>query len=119
MQKYAEFSKEPEGLVIVLRPEKDIEEEVRAIAAKEIDADSKLAEVIEWQLCNGWEFLRPEEVGALTDAPILSDDVERDTQGNVTHVGKIYWWPQYERFDPVEQLLEQGTIIFMPGEDNR
>jgi hypothetical protein len=89
-RKYVEFSKEPEGLVIVLLPEEDIEEEVRAIAAKEINADSQLAEVIEWQLCNGWELLRPEEVGALTDAPILSDNVERDNQGNVTHVGIVY-----------------------------
>lgn len=117
-QKYVEFSTENNKLIITLSSEKVFEEELRAIAAKEIDADSKLAEVMEWQLGNGWELVPPEEVGSLTSAPILSEDVERDSQGNVTSVGKIYWYPQYERFDPVEQLLKEGSITFVRGDDN-
>lgn len=86
------------------------------IAAKEITADSKLAETIDWQLGNGWSFVRPEDIAALTDAPIITDDIDTDDQGNVLKVGKVYWYPQYDVRDPVAQLLENGYIDFVRGE---
>jgi hypothetical protein len=77
-----------------------------------VDADSRLAEVLEYYLANGWEWLRPEEIGALTSAPILSDDVERDDEGTVVKTGKVYWYPQYQVADPIEQLIDNGSVIF-------
>jgi hypothetical protein len=56
--KYTEFEIQPNGnLRIVLLEEE--RESVAEIALKEITADSKLAETIEWQLGNGWSMLRP------------------------------------------------------------
>jgi hypothetical protein len=47
--KYTEFEKQPDGnLRIVLREE--AREDVQDIASSELDADSQLAEVIEWQM---------------------------------------------------------------------
>jgi hypothetical protein len=77
-----------------------------------VDADSRLAEVLEHYLANGWEWVQPEEIGALTAAPILSDDVERDDEGKIVKAGKVYWYPQYEVFDPLEQLIQTGSVIF-------
>jgi len=64
---------------------------------------------------NGWSFVRPEDVGALTDAPIISEDVDTDDQGNVRNVGTVYWYPEYDVRDPVAQLLENGYIEFVIG----
>lgn len=45
--KYTEFEKQTNGVRIVLLPE--ARTDVEDIAAIELDADSKLSEVIEWQ----------------------------------------------------------------------
>lgn len=49
--KYTEFEKQVGGVRIVLLPE--AQADVEDIAAAELDADSKLGEVIEWQLAMG------------------------------------------------------------------
>lgn len=108
--KYTEFEKQAKSLRIVLLP--DAREDVQAIAEAELDADSKLAEVIEWQLGNGWSWVRPEDVAALTDAPLLSDDIEYDEQGEVVSVGVVYWFPRYDVVDPVDCLLADGFVEF-------
>ena len=74
------------------------------MSGRQIDADNKLSEVIEWQLTNGWPWVRPEDVGSLTEAPILTEDV--DDQGNVRSAGTVYWYPQYDVSDPVAKLLQ-------------
>ena len=91
-------------------------ESVEEIAANEITADSKLAETIVWQLGNGWSFVRPEDIASLTDAPILTEEIDTDNQGNVLWVGTVYWFPQYDVSDPVTKLLENGYIDFVRGE---
>lgn len=109
--KYVEFNIQENGnLHITLLPE--AREDVQEIASsQELTADNKLAEVIEWHLGNGWSFVPPEDAGALTDAPILSDDIEYNDQGKAT-VGTVYWYPEYEVKDPVAQLLENGFVDF-------
>lgn len=110
--KYTEFEKQPNGnLRIVLLEEE--RESVEEIVAQEITADSKLAQAIEWQLGNGWSFVRPEDIGALTEAPILTEEIEEDNQGNVLKVGTVYWYPQYDVSDPVAKLLENGYVDFV------
>ena len=112
--KYTEFDKQPDGtLRITLLA--DQRESVEDIAAQEITADNKLAQVIEWQLGNGWSFVRPEDIGALTEAPILTEEIDTDDQGTVLKVGTVYWYPQYDVSDPVAKLLENGSIDFERG----
>src|ERR1051326_6074861 len=103
--KYTEFEKLVNGkLRIALLDEG--RESVQEIAAKEISADSKLAETIEWQLCNGWSMLRPEDIGALTEAPILSEEADFDNQGVSHNVGTVYWYPQVRRVRPGGQAAQ-------------
>jgi hypothetical protein len=78
-------------------------------------------ELLEYHLCNGWDSLRPEEIGALTACPfIVSDDVQRDDQGRVTRVGKVYWYEQYAIDSPVEELARNGSVTLrgVPNEDD-
>ena len=75
--KYTEFETLANGNLRI-RLLEDERASVEEIAAQEITADSKLAQLIEWQLGNGWSFVRPEDIASLTDAPILTEDIETD-----------------------------------------
>ena len=112
--KYTEFEKLPNGnlRIVLLEGERASVEE---IAAQESTADSKLAQVIEWQLGNGWSFVRPEDIAALTEAPFLTEEIETDDHGTVLWEGTVYWYPQYDVSDPVEKLLENGYVDFERG----
>ena len=46
-----------------------------------------LCTLLEDHLCTGWEMVPPEDIGALTAAPILSDDIVRDEEGRVVEAG--------------------------------
>ena len=112
--KYTEFDILQNGNLRI-RLLEDQRASVEEIFAQEITADNKLAQVIEWQLGNGWSFVRPEDIGALTEAPILSEEIDTDDQGPVREVGTIYWYPQYDVSDPVAKLLEKGYVDFERG----
>ncbi len=58
----------------------------------------------------GWESVNPADIGALTEAPIITDDDRLDY---------VYWYPQYETKDPLEVLAEEGKVVFTrEGGDN-
>lgn len=70
--------------------------------------------VAEW-LHEQLEFLRPEEIGALTDAPILGDcdTIERNENGELTATGGPVWWfPDYAVRDPWDELKNSGRVTF-------
>lgn len=71
-----------------------------------------LQDLLEDWLGNGWSFVAPQDIGALTDAPILSPDVEQDDHGNVVKVGKVYWFPNYAVECELNTLLEKGEVFF-------
>lgn len=71
-----------------------------------------LEDWIDYQLCNGWEMVPPEDIGALTDSPILSSDIERDGSGNVVYCGKVYWYPAYAVRSPEDVLTRTGRVVF-------
>lgn len=54
----------------------------------------------------------PENVGALTDAPMFSDVVEYLDDGEVEVPGKVWWFPNYAVENFAETLLSQGKVTF-------
>jgi hypothetical protein len=73
-------------------------------------------DLIEHVLCNSnWEFVQPVEIGAMIDdnSFILSEEVERDDQGDLLKVGWVYWNPGQVYCSEVEELLAHGFIIFL------
>lgn len=64
------------------------------------------------------DMIQPEDVGALTDSPIFADDVDLDDQGELRAVGDVWWYPDYQIFNPAEVLVEKGQVIFTPAPEN-
>ena len=57
--------------------------------------------------------MQPEEVQALTSAPIIAEWVARDDRTDtVKALGRVFWFPAYMVEDCVETLLKQGYVDF-------
>jgi hypothetical protein len=113
--KMVEFVKHPGFLLVQLTHEGFSRVEEIREAREKHGIDAALLDVCEYQLCNGWEVLSDDDkaaVGALTGCNfIVSDDVRRDDQGKVLHIGAVYWNPNYAVMDEIEVLCATGQII--------
>ncbi len=63
----------------------------------------------------GWDIVDPAEIGDLTDAPMLSDDVTVEDDGTRVVYGSVWYFPRYQIEDPIETLLDHGEVIFELG----
>lgn len=75
-----------------------------------------LYDAMEVQTCNGWDWIAPEEVGALTCGKIITDDSERDDNGNLVKVGRVYWNSAYEVESTLEEL-QAGRSVYWIARD--
>lgn len=77
---------------------------------EELNVD--IFDVLEHQLCNGWDRIRPEEIRALTSCDlIITDDITRDDDDKILELGTIYWHPNYMVEDPIEVLQKVGYLV--------
>ena len=109
---YVDLEQVPNGKLKISLTEKgkqqfDEFEQIR----DELGIDAAIREILEDHLCNGWEEVFPEEIGALTSAMLLSDDVERDDDGRITGVGRVYWNPYYQVTDEMRELRERSYVV--------
>jgi hypothetical protein len=110
------------NLLLELEPED--KEEVAELYEKATHKDHGfLADLLEY---TGWSAnghlyqVPPEAIGALTEAPILTDDSRYiypddpqsgdEPQGEAD--GRIWWFPGYEGRSFGEELLRDGQVIF-------
>lgn len=70
--------------------------------------------LLEYELCNSdWELVGAEELGALTSNPyLLSQEVERNEEGELTKVGKVFYYNYYVLRDPVYDMIQDGYVDF-------
>ena len=68
--------------------------------------------LLEDHLCSGWEMVPPEDIGALMAAPILSDELVRDDEGRVTEAGRVFWYPEYQVTDEIEEIQKKLFLLF-------
>jgi hypothetical protein len=103
MGKYVEFIEVPNYLSIKLLPDgrEEIESQREGEDCWKKGTNDILLDLLEWQLCNGWEWVEPEDIGALTSAPILRSPN-----------GKIYWFPNYAVTCEIKEMLEKGEVRF-------
>ena len=66
-----------------------------------------------------FQFTLPENIGALTDAPIICDDLSIDDAGTVISVGDVWWFPNYQITDPWQDLKDRGRVFFDAEENNK
>ena len=73
-----------------------------------------LAELLEPFASNGVLYaVLPDQVpGALTDAPMLTDDMDFPDNGEATAIGRVWWFPNYQVESFAETLLETGSVFF-------
>ena len=74
--------------------------------------NAALYALLEDHLASGWEMVPPEDIGALTAAPIISDEISRDDEGRVTEAGRVYWYPDYQVRDEIEEIRTHLVLVF-------
>lgn len=73
----------------------------------------KIVDALEAYSCNGsFAFIPAENVGALTDSPIIAESVEYDDDGTPQAVGRLWWFPDYAVIDETQALMDYGITTF-------
>lgn len=102
--RYANLTKTDGNLLITLTEEGRAE--IDEVIERNSSQDGVVCDLIQDHLGNGWEEVRPEAVGALTD------DISWDEDGEVvTHLGRVYWHERYQVEDSIEALRGGGLIL--------
>jgi len=82
---------------ITLEPTKNLLSDVQGIG--EMINKPNIFELMEDFFTNGWEMIRPEDIGALTDGELMSDQD-----------GNVYWHERYQIEDMVEMLMNGEKV---------
>jgi len=106
---YVVLEETPEGNLKMSLTEDGRREAEEVRGRPEEDA---LADLLEDHFGAGWEWVAPEEIGALTSAMILTNDAVRDEQGELVRLDRVYWDPQYQVRSTVEGLIDDGEVVW-------
>jgi hypothetical protein len=82
------------------------------LAQEELAESRDFFDAIEFQLCNGWSLVPPEEIGALTSGTILAEDIEYSDDGKIVSLKEVFWDDAYETRDALESLKQGKTVSF-------
>jgi hypothetical protein len=75
-----------------------------------------MAEVIDAANRIGYSDVRPEWIGALTDAPIIGEDVDYETDPPKVE-GRVWWFPDYQIRNEIQELIDDGEVTFTLAPD--
>lgn len=115
---FVNFEKLPNGnLRITLTDSgREVVEEMRDNPERygeELAAERATFDLFEHHICNGWAWIPPEKCGAITDALIITDDVEYSDDGEITHLGRVYSNIDYYQIEgDIPRLLRKGELIW-------
>lgn len=73
---------------------------------------SRLHEVMESNIGNGWGVHFADELGQLSNAPVITEDHTFEDDGTIVISGKIWYFPNYMIVCPIAKLLENGHVDF-------
>lgn len=111
---YVEAKKTPEGnLRLVLLPEarEDALELHRREVSRDMSTSEAEAEVLESLIGNGFHYVEARDVGALTDAPMIADEIDEDLKPIVG--SSVYAFMDYQVRSIVGDLVEKGEAFFV------
>lgn len=118
-----DFQINPNGSLTITRDDSEVAELQELLDRAPHKDHSFLADLLGDY--TGWEgngrlhVVRPEWVGALTDAPIVADEVVHNDDGEMPTVpGNVWWFPQYEMRSFAEDLIRNGKVIFTAAPEN-
>ena len=106
-----EFIRTEKGLKIIIDEiDKKFLSEVAEDNHNDIGTTKAEADFFEPYLCNSeWEWVAPEDIGALTSAPILGIRDEND------EVIEAYGYMDYQVLSMLEELDTHGEILLIKG----
>lgn len=111
----------PNGNLVITCEDADKEDLQAILDTTHHTDDGDLAEMLEhagWST-NGRMFpVRPEWIGALTDAPIVTDDLEYLDDGEAVVRGAVWWFPNYMVESFAKTLISTGTVVFTAAPEN-
>jgi len=87
---------------------KDLRTKRRTEGEDALSGDALLWEVLADHLETGWERVEPEEIGALTSAPIISNNIRRDDDNKIIGGTHVYAYMSYQVRSAVRDLLDYG-----------
>jgi len=78
-----------------------------------------ISDLFDHEISNGYSYVQPEDIGALTSSLIISNGIIDDetTQEDLDSID-LWWFPQYEVRDEVKDLEDNGFIIFSKAGEN-
>ena len=90
--------------------------EIEDARAGDVPDDATLWLLLEWHLCNGWGLFDADEIGALSQAPVLADGWDANARGEIEVVdGKWWYFEPYQVRSVVMELRRAGVAIFTKG----
>lgn len=108
--RYVDLYEDNRGNLVLVPQMEELKEEAERLTEQSVN--SALCDVLEDHLCNGWSMVRPEQIAALTSAPIITDDLNDDEDGKVISTGTIWWFPDYQIRNEVAELLDGKSVVF-------
>ena len=103
-------------LRLTLTTEGHEELQCRLDEGESIETDSVLYDLLEWHLANGWDWVQPVEVGALTSAPLITESWTCDEDGFLLSISELFWFADYQIRSPVRELFDSGYVDFQRAE---
>lgn len=102
--------------------EKGERDDVQAILDNEnLDEHGQLADLLDHFGLIGNAVLLPllpSAIGALTDAPIVTDRFEHGDDGTILDIGNVWWHERYAVESFLEVLLREGAVVFQAAPEN-
>ena len=89
--------------------------EIQEIIDNEHDFFGKWLDLTEYESCNGvFDFVHPEKIGALTDAPIIAFNISYDDNGDLQEYEdtRYYWFADYMVTDEFDLLKQNKEVKF-------
>lgn len=112
------FDIQPNGNLLISSDPQDAEmlaDMKQRNGANDLTFLADLLEETGWSPNGQLMALNPEDIAALTDAPILTDEYTIEDDGSVTVPGKVWWFPNYMVTNFADVLIEKGSVEFTKG----
>lgn len=62
--------------------------------------------------CNGWGFVTADQLGQLSDCPIIIEDFTIEDNGDYLLNGKSWYFPNYMVKSIIDELIEFNQTVF-------
>lgn len=113
--RYLTFKRTESGLVITANEEgkAEILDHKRDDGNWSRNPDCILADLLEDFMGNGWSWIRPEDIGVLTSANIISDEAAFSDSGNLIECGTVYAFMDYQIKLEIEELSQGNECLYI------